>query len=75
MDSTQPEKKKRNRSTKMTQYRFDREERKRLKIKEQFVSGKTDFDTAVAALRKLGFSENRAPQVVRQWKDERNNAE
>jgi hypothetical protein len=69
MDSTQPEKRKRKRSTKMTQYRFDREERKRLEIKEQFISGKTDYDTAVAALRLLGFFENLAQQAVRQWKD------
>jgi len=58
----------------LSQHRAEKEEQSRKKIKEFFMTGQINPEVAMYTLRLLGFTTMRTKQIVREWTDEKANA-
>ena len=58
-----------NKDSIITQHQFEREEKARLRIEDFFKTGQMSSEVAMFTLHLLGFSANRAKEIVKQWKD------
>jgi len=63
-----------NKDSILTQYRLEKEEQSRKKIKEYFITGQISPEIAMYMLRILGFSNMRGKEIVKDWTNEKSNA-
>jgi len=63
-----------NKDSILTQYRLEKEEQKRKKTKEYFITGQISSEIAIYILRILGFSVMRGKEIVKDWINEKSNA-
>jgi len=64
----------RNINQSLSQYRFEKEEQSRKKIKEYFMTGQISSEVASYTLRLLGFSVIRSKEILKDWACEKLNA-